>query len=185
MTDYDYWKKKYHPTQDASARREQIIAERLERLTGRKVRIVGFGAGSEEFLPGTAKSHGYEKGEPDLLVGGTNIVVEVTGPNVPVRLTDTLWIRPDKIANAKAHIGDKETWVAHCLADNSTVRVIKIDKDFINEYEKGIYKTGRHSTRRGTTETMVEVPADEKCVRKFEILVERIKSWKDQSAESD
>lgn len=180
MTSSDYWKNKYHPTWGVSGRREDTIAERISRLTGHTVKAVGFGAGSEDFLSGTAKSHGHEKGEADLSVDGTNIVIEVTGPNVPVKLTDALWIRPDKIATAKAHMQDRETWIAHCSADNSTVRVIRIDIDFIDCYESGVYKTNRHRTSRGI-ETMVDVPAGDKCVRNFDVLVERIKSWKPQA----
>lgn len=180
MTDNDYWKNKYHPTWGVSSRREDIIAERIERLTGHTVKVVGFGTGSEAFLSGTAKSHGHEKGEADLSVDGTNIVIDVTGPNVPVKLTDALWVRPDKIANAKAHMEDRETWVVHCSADNSTVRVIKIDRDFINRYESGGYETNRHRTPRGI-ETMVDIPAGDKYVRNFDLLVERIKNWKSQT----
>ena len=72
--------------------------------------IVGFGAGSTEFIA----EHPEEAGRPDIEVtttDGQNLVllsVEVTGTE-QMRGT-TYWVRPDKLAYVQAH-PDQEVWL--------------------------------------------------------------------------
>jgi len=179
MTDSDYWKKLYQGLWQATGEREKALAQTIENLTGHKVKIVGLGAGSDDFLSGTAVSHGHEKGDADMTVEGTNINLEVTGPNTHVLLTAPLWVRPDKIRNARSHFPKKDTWVVHCV-ERTTIRVIRLDAEFFTKYERGQYETVNPRIR-GAMETYVSIPHDDSSVRGFEVLIAHIKDWKAQA----
>ncbi len=174
MTDTDYWKKLYKGLWQKTGEREKALALTIESLTGYKVKVVGLGAGSDDFLSGTAASRGHEKGDADLTVEGTNVSLEVTGPNVNVPLTSPLWIRPDKITNAKLHFPEKDTWVVHCI-ERTTIRVIRLDAEFFAKYEQGRFPIVNPSIR-GTIETYVAVPYNDSSVQSFDVLIHYIKS---------
>jgi len=176
MTDEDYWKRQYQPLRPKAGEREKAVSQIIENLTGRKLKAVGLGAESEEFLPGSAASQGHERGGADYAVIGTNIYLEVTGPNVTVRLSDPLWLRPDKIANARSHFPERDTWVVHCV-QRVTIRVIQLDQKFFSAHEHGKYVTV-HPIIRGATETYVAIPADDESVQDFAALINHIKNWK-------
>lgn len=152
---------------------KQKIAELVAKY---QVEIVGFGAGSNAFLSGTAASHGHVKGDADLIVEGTNISLEVTGPLKPVAVDAPLWLRPDKIQNAKAKLGTNDTWVIHCI-ESKTIRVFRLDSPFIKRYERGVFPVV-FPTIRGVRETYVAIPHDDPCVREFDVLVAEIKNWR-------
>lgn len=82
----------------------------LESLDSRiQVNVVGFGAGSTEFIAG----HPDEAGKPDLEVICKDnqisvMLVEVSGTEN--MRGDTYWIRPDKLKYAKAH-ADEDVWI--------------------------------------------------------------------------
>jgi hypothetical protein len=179
MADTDYWKKLYQGLWEKTGEREKALAQTIENLTGHKVKIVGLGAGSDEFLSGTAVSHGHEKGDADMTVEGTNINLEVTGPNIHVPRTNPLWVRPDKIKNAKSHFSKKDTWVVHCI-ERTTIRVIRLDADFFAKYEQGRYSTV-NPIIRGARETYVSIPYNDSSVKGFEVLINHIKDWKAQA----
>ena len=179
MTDTDYWKKLYQGLWKKTGEREKALAQTIENLTGHKVKIVGLGAGSDDFLSGTAVSHGHEKGDADMTVESTNISLEVTGPNIHVPSTAPLWIRPDKIKNAKLHFRKKDTWVVHCV-ERTTIRVIRLDAEFFAKYQRGRYEIVNRRIR-GAMETYVSIPHDDVCVRDFEVLIDHIKDWKAQA----
>lgn len=176
MTDIDYWKKLYQGLWATTGKREEAIAQTIEKLTGRKVNIIGMGAGSDQFLSGNAISHGYKKGDPDMTVEGTNICLEVTGPNINVPYTVPLWIRPDKIENAKGHFPAKDTWIIHCI-ENHTIRTIKLDASFFAKYDSGQFEIV-HPLIRHVTETYIAIPYNDLCVLTFDVLIEHIKNWK-------
>ena len=124
MSDENYWKSRYSNTWNAASKREAYIASLIEQKTGKKVQLTGLGAGSTEFISGSAARHGQEKGAPDLNIVGTNIYIEVTGPQSNyVKSHAPLWVRPDKVAHAEKNLSNQKTWVVHCLADNETIRV--------------------------------------------------------------
>lgn len=175
MTNSDYWKEPYQSLWQKTGEREKAVAQTIESLTGKTVQITGFGAGSDKFLSGTAASHGHEKGEADLIVKGTTIRLEVTGPNITVAHTSPLWIRPDKIKNAQAHIKETDTWIVHCI-ERSTIRSIHLDAAFLQNYERGKYETV-HPRIRGLVETYVAIPYNDPCVQGFEVLLDYIKHW--------
>lgn len=78
--DENYWKDRYQSTWDRSTQREAVLAEYLERKTGRQVEPCGLGAESTAYIAGSASKNGFEKGDADLHVVGTNVYIEVTGP---------------------------------------------------------------------------------------------------------
>ena len=99
--DENYWKDAYQDTWDESSKREKRLKVYLERLTGMKCEESGLGAGSSQYISGSAARNGYQKGDADFLIQGTSIYIEVTGPLVKtVQPTAPLWFRPDKLNNA-------------------------------------------------------------------------------------
>ncbi len=129
MPDADYWKKLYRQAWDKSDRREREIIRRINEETGKVAIPVGLGAGSTEFLSGTAASRGYERGGADLHVAGTNVYLEVTGPQSAYVGHDApLWVRPDKAKNAFDHPHEHETWVVHWLEKDGTLRVMDLPR---------------------------------------------------------
>lgn len=174
MSDPNFWKDQYSHTWQRASARETAIIERIKRETGRAVSPCGLGAGSDEYLSGTAASRGYEKGSADLQVLGTNIYLEVTGPqSKAVVLTAPLWIRPDKLQNARTHYPDHETWVIHWLERDGTLRVICLDGEFFRLLEKGAFKTATPLIR-GARETYIEIPANSSFVQPWSALIARL-----------
>lgn len=175
MTDADFWKRRYRHAWNTASRREQVIMERIREATGRAVVPTGLGAGSTAYLPGTAQSRGYERGGADLQVVDSNVYLEVTGPQSPhVLSTAPLWLRPDKIANARAHHPAHETWLVHWLERDGTLRVIHLDDAFFGAVDQRTLRTVTPAIR-GTPETYVEIPARHPLVQPWDVLVERIK----------
>lgn len=98
--DKNYWKEAYKEYWEISSKKEIFVKELIESKTGFKTLEVGLGAGSEDFLSGSASDYGLTRGDADLYVIIPDTYVEVTGPNISVKPEDTLWIRPDKVKNS-------------------------------------------------------------------------------------
>ena len=115
--DENYWKDAYQDTWDESSKREKRLKVYLERLTGMKCEESGLGAGSSQYISGSAARNGYQKGDADFLIQGTSIYIEVTGPLVKtVQPTAPLWFRPDKLNNAIKN-RDHDVFLAHhCMS---------------------------------------------------------------------
>jgi hypothetical protein len=174
--DPNYWKRRYQQLWAASASKEQTITKLLEEATGRSIQIVGFGAGSKDFLDGTAQEHGRALGDADLHIVGTNIFIEVTGPiSERVDRDADLWIRPDKIEAARAQSKTRKTVVLHHLARTGEIRVISLNHQFFFRYDGNMYRQV-HPTIRGTRETYVAIPADDVTVRPLESLIRHVKT---------
>lgn len=174
--DPDFWKKRYRPGWEASDRREREIIRRIKDEAGKVAVPVGLGAGSTEFLSGTAESQGYEKGGADLHVAETNVYLEVTGPQTDrVGHAEPLWVRPDKAKNAFDHRKDHETWVVHWLEKDGTLRVIHMDNGFFANIRNRVFPIVDR-TIRGARERYVEIPANHGCVRPWSDLIERLRS---------
>ena len=161
-----YWKEKYQHTWEQSSQREKLVAEKVKLYTDHEVAMVGLGAGSTEFIDGSAADNGVDKGDADLRVAGTNIFLEVTGPLSVTDSTKPLWVRPDKIENARASIG-KEIWIVHCCGDR--MRVTCLDDGFFKALNSGEFKTVE-PTIRGVRERFVEIPAHHPSVKSWEAL---------------
>src|SRR5262245_11820859 len=112
MADKNYWKDGYQHLWKTADEKVNGIIKIIKEQTGKNTTKVGFGADTTDLIDGSAADHGHEKGDADLHVVGTKIVLEVTGPNVPVSTTAPLWVRPDKIKTACGAM-DKETWIVH------------------------------------------------------------------------
>lgn len=174
MSDPNYWKDQYQHTWQQSASREDTVANLIETETGLKVETVGLGAGSSEYLAGSAVDQGYERGGADLHVLGTNVFIEVTGPLVKsVQADAPLWIRPDKIANARAHHSANEIWVVHHLPRDNMLRVIPLDEEFFRRLDRGEFPTVNPRIR-GAVETYIAIEASSPVVYQFQELINRL-----------
>lgn len=120
--DKNYWKEAYKEYWEISSKKEIFVKELIESKTGFKTLEVGLGAGSEDFLSGSASDYGLTKGDADLYVIVPDTYVEVTGPNISVKPEDTLWIRPDKVKNSfnKQKAGKGKLHVIVHIAKNQT-----------------------------------------------------------------
>jgi len=176
MTDFDYWKNQYKQTWDQSSQRESAIAAYLSEASGKKIELVGLGAGSAEFLSGSASKRGHTKGDADLFVVGTNIYLEVTGPLVQsVDEQQDLWIRPDKVQNAKQNSASHEVWVVHHLPKKNLIRVVPLDSAFFKALETGAFPIVAPRIR-GAEERYHSIPAKHACVKSCNVLIERLKN---------
>ena len=174
MRDSNYWKDRYQHTWSQSSSREKNIIECILNESGKKVKPIGLGVLSSKYLPGSAAQRGYEKGGPDLVIEGTDIYLEVTGPLVDsVDVSADLWLRPDKIKNAYSKYPKIETWVIHHLPKDNRLRVIQLNREFFQRFKKGYYKVIK-PTIRGTIETYVSIPALDPCVKPWKVLIERL-----------
>ena len=135
--DKNYWKEAYKEYWEISSKKEIFVKELIESKTGFKTLEVGLGAGSEDFLSGSASDYSLTKGDADLYVIVPDTYVEVTGPNISVKPEDTLWIRPDKVKNSfnKQKAGKGKLHVIVHIAKikpngNIAIRVIMLNKTF-------------------------------------------------------
>jgi len=183
MTDVNFWKKQYKETWGQSSQRETAIAEYLAHESGKKIEPVGLGAGSTDFLPGSASALGHVKGDADLIVVGTSIYLEVTGPLVSsVDQNQDLWVRPDKVANANKNRISHETWVVHHVPKNDLIRVVPLNSKFWQALEAGDFPIVTPRIR-GMQERYHAIPAIHSCVKSCSVLVQRLIniSTKDQA----
>lgn len=141
--DKNYWKEAYKEYWEISSKKEIFVKELIESKTGFKTLEVGLGAGSEDFLSGSASDYGLTKGDADLYVIVPDTYVEVTGPNISVKPEDTLWIRPDKVKNSfnKQKAGKGKLHVIVHIAKikpngNIAIRVIMLNKTFFEACRK-------------------------------------------------
>lgn len=175
MSDPNFWKDQYQHSWSQSQQKEHMIARRIEAETGHNVVPIGLGAGSDQYLPGTAKAQGFERGGADLQIDGTNIVLEVTGPlSKRVGPQSPLWLRPDKVSSARAHHPDLETWVIHHLAQNGLMRVICLNDDFFRYQDMGVFPMVQ-PTIRGARETYLEIPSNHSVIQPWQALINRLK----------
>lgn len=174
MGDVNYWKDAYADTWRDSSSREDAVKKMIEKETGKKVEEIGLGAGSEEYLAGSAASQGHERGGSDLGVVGTNINVEVTGPLVDyIKEEEPLWVRPDKIDSARSHHPERDTWVVHCLGMTGKIRVIRLDDEFFERLDAGDFPIVNPRIR-GRVETYREIQANHACVRDLKDMFDTI-----------
>lgn len=176
MSDVNFWKDKYKDLWAKANHREKTICAKILEETTRITLPVGLGAGTDSYLPGTAASQGYGKGDADLQVVGTSIYLEVTGPqSLRVPESSPLWIRPDKVSSAQAHHPEHDTWVVHWLEANGLLRVIHLDSGFFERYHSRQFGLVT-PTIRGVKETYVEIRANDRCVQPWPSLIEYIRN---------
>lgn len=176
MNNYDenHWKKRYGKDWAKASCRELRFKSLAEEATGCTLLFNGLGAGTTEFISGSAAKNGYEKGAPDLKVDGCNTFIEVTGPLVnSVKPNEDLWFRPDKIDHAIKAAHEDVFLVHHCPSADLW-RVIHVDVTFIDNYKRGEYPVEQHKTEKGT-ERFAAVSAKDEHVRPIEELYRYIK----------
>ncbi len=177
MEDPDFWKRQYEKTWEQSSNREEAIKSLIQTETGVMLAPKGLGAGSKEFIPGSASSHSLQKGDADFSVQGIPVNIEITGPLVTfVREDANLWIRPDKIANARSHQGVL-TIVVHHLPRNNLMRVIFLNGNFFSALDSGAFPIV-HPPIRGVQETYNSIPANHPVVRPWLELLDFLKKLK-------
>ena len=173
--DENFWKNAYHQTWSDASERERGLIEMIQKVTGADVIENGLGTGSNNFINGNAASNGYQKGDPDLRVKGTDIYIEVTGPlSTNISVLAPLWFRPDKLNNAIKNMSAHDTFLAHHCPSLNLWRVIHIDVQFSERCYNHEFKVV-HPSIRGNTERYVEIPADDKCIRDIGYLMCYIK----------
>lgn len=170
-TDSNYWKNAYKETWAASSKKEIYMVQWIKENTGLEAEIIGLGAGTDDFISGSASANGYDKGDADLHIKNTNIYIEVTGPlSTRVPAHSPLWFRPDKFNNAvrNARRGH-DTFFAHHCPSADLWRVIHIDDALIARLYRHDFKVVSPIIK-GRKETYVEVPASDLCVQPLEFL---------------
>ena len=173
-TDKDFWKKAYKGTWNKASKRELELANLIYKETGVKVIPYGLGTETDDFIHGSAEDNGFEKGDADLNIKGTNIFLEVTGPLSDfVKGNQPLWFRPDKIENAKINKHIHDTFLVHnCPAENLW-RIIHIDDNFIRRFDIGEFQIVTPEIR-GNKETFIEILATDYCIEDISILIQYV-----------
>ena len=169
--DNNFWKNAYKDTWESASERERFMIRWIKANTGLTAIPTGLGAGTDDFIDGSAAENGLEKGDPDLHIQNTDVYIEVTGPlSDRVPTSSPLWFRPDKCNNAilnarKGH----DTFFAHHCPSKDLWRVIHIDNEMIQRMRSGEFKV-ISTVIRGNTERYVEIPATDRCVKPLEFL---------------
>ena len=170
----DHFKKKYMSSWEFSVKKESFVKVMIEELCGRQCLFEGLGTHSNRFIPGSAEQNGYMKGAPDIKIQGTNISIEVTGPNkLGMDIADDLWILPSKICNALMAV-DRDSWLCHLLpfdfsGTNFFVRFIHLSgKPFLDSLENNEFvQFGRMIN--GSVECFFAIPANHDCILSKEV----------------
>ena len=174
----NYWKDAYQDTWDESSKREKRLMTYLEKLTGVRCSESGLGVGSTAYISGSAARNGYQKGDADFFVEGTNVYVEVTGPLVKtVQPSAPLWFRPDKLNNAIMNSNHDVFLVHHCMSVDLW-RVIHVDHEFKQRFRSYQFKVVTPYIR-GRRERYVEIETTDKCVKGLDYLVAYLKEIKE------
>ena len=173
LVETDFWKKAYEGLWEQADQKERVVKKLVEDLLDTKLSFYGLGAGKTDFIEGSAEENGYKKGDADLYIEKYDTFIEVTGPMVKVKQTDTLWVRPDKVTNSinktKDGIG-KHHFIIHVatLTNGETVyRAIESGKNLRKAYKE---KTVRiiNPFIRGIEETYIEIPHNHDSVKSME-----------------
>lgn len=170
--DSNYWKRRYEGTWEASSKKEKAFRRLFSDKVHGQLINTGLGSESTSFIGGSASDNGSEKGLADFRLLGTNIFIEVTGPFSEQLMPDKpLWVRPDKIENARQHSGEHQTFVAHYCPAAHLWRCIRLDEDFFQRYLDGAFKTIAVNTQHAHRETYVEIPAQDRSVWSLDYLL--------------
>ena len=172
--DENYWKDAYQDTWDEASKREKGLKAYIEKSVGVRCSETGLGTGTTVYISGTAEKNGYQKGDADFQVEGTNVYVEVTGPLVKtVRASDPLWFRPDKLDNAIKN-RDHDVFLAHHCMSADLWRVIHIDQKFKQRFRAYEFKVVTPIIK-GRQERYVEIEATDRCIKSLNFLIEYLR----------
>lgn len=174
----NFWKDAYKDTWPESSKREKRLMAYLEKMIGIKCSESGLGAGSTAYISGSAERNGYQKGDADFFIEGTNVYIEVTGPLVKaVQSSESLWFRPDKLNNAIRN-SNHDVFLAHHCMSVDLWRIIHVDQEFKQRFLEHQFKVTPKKIR-GNWERYVEIEATDRCVRKLDYLVEYLRRIKE------
>lgn len=173
MQNKNFWKDKYKDSWELSNKKEALVAELITEKTGMEVLTIGFGARSSEYIQGTAEENGFKAGDADLYVKNADAYVEVTGSNVPMFATSSLWVRPDKIRNSAEKLKNgqgKLHLIFHVVElknqnGKKLIRCINLNKEFFDRLNSGKFRKVA-PVIRGSKEEFYEIFADDKCIVK-------------------
>lgn len=179
--DDNFWKNAYSNTWDQAATRESRLIKYIQEITGLIAEPYGLGATTTNYISGSAKSNGAEKGDADLSVKNTNVYIEVTGPLSPsVGILNPIWIRPDKVNNAIRNMRNgHDTFIAHNCPSMDLWRIIHIDEDFAKRFRAYQFPVVT-PTIRGNRERYIQIEVDDSCVRDISYLMMYLKKMKEQ-----
>ena len=167
----EQWRNRYESSWTEAAECETRLRFDLERLTGQVVEFCDAGAGEKDRTVGTGKRKA--SGVPDLAFRDFPLCVEVTGPKVPVKVSEPLWIRPDKVLHARRTLLTRWTLVVHEMHDGLR-RGILLDEAFFRELVEGRFPfAGFHN--KGMKERFLAVGADSDVVMTWERTVDRVR----------
>lgn len=180
----NFWKEAYQDLWVISSKKEMLIKNIIETETNLKVSESGLGAGSTEFIDGSALDNNLEKGGADLYIEEINMYIEVTGPNIPMSKYALLWIRPDKLNNTYSKL-KKDKTSKHVLVhvqdiegkDEKLIRGIILNNEFFDRAKKDGFRTVT-PTIRGNKEKYIELYVNDKCLISFDSLIDYIKNLK-------
>ncbi len=183
-TNKNYWKDAYKESWEAASTKEKAIKSLIEAQTGLSVIEVGLGAGTTDYIPGSAKDHNLTKGDADLYIPEKDCYIEVTGPNIPMAFSKPLWVRPDKLQNTFQKIKEgrgKLHVVFHVLTEVGNkevkIRIIKLDKTFFGYLNNNAFVMA-YPTIRGREEKYVELPPEHEVILNLEEFFELLKTIK-------
>ena len=173
MENPNFWKEKYSFLWDPASKREEIIKKFIEQL-GYKVEYYGLGAGTTNFISGSARDNDKEKGAPDLHIVGTNIFIEVTGSfGKNTKAEDPIWIRTDKLDYAHKHRFENEEFFVVNYKFADVWYVIHYNNELIEHIratkEKTDFRT-IHPFIKRCRETFVEIDSQSKYVQDLSYL---------------
>lgn len=162
--DDDYWKRRYQKHWQKTSKRENTVLSLIKEAGFPDAQLVGYGAGLTEYLSGSPKNKGKKKGDPDIRVPSVEVAVEVTGTDKEsVGLQDDIWVRPDKIQNARDH-PDRDTWIVHSLDREGVLRTVRLTRETI---ERLLSAPRIHPSIEGTIETYIPVAVSDDIVKPF------------------
>lgn len=180
--DKNYWKEAYSHLWSKASQKEEAIKGMIEHETGMQVEIVGLGAGSDKFIAGSASDNKMQKGDADLYIPKLDCYIEVTGPNIPMKIEMPLWFRPDKLKNTETKLRDRVDslhFVVHVLDEkgtqNKVIRVINLNVDFFSKHSKGQFKDVRPFIR-GREERYTEIPFNSEVILQWDEFIALLKS---------
>lgn len=171
------WKAKYASAWQASAEREGRLSRALAAALGVELRPCGIGAGRTDRVEGYARDHGSRRGGADYQTPCGRLLVEVTGPNRPVRLDAPLWVRPDKLDAAEAALAAGQvTVILHetpRAEASPVVRMLLLDAAALERRSEWPVV---HPSFRGSRETFAEISASDPTVLAWDAEVRRLQA---------
>lgn len=170
--------KKHFSDREAYAARERRCRIAFEEASGIDLKPSGIGVESAEIFAGYAAEHGETTGGADYAGLGGDLLVEVTGSNVPLSLDAPLWLNRTKVRAAwQAAREGRQTVVLHEIPTRDggkpVLRAIVLD---LNLFARLTSARGRvRVTAQG--QTMYVIPTSDPAVMSLTQAVMEVRGW--------